>query len=88
MDTSERIHPQAGGHIPFIPETSLIGLNILVVDDEPDARMLLTTLLEQCGAMVQSAASVSEALLAIAQQRPDILISDVGMPDEDGYAHQ
>jgi len=65
---------------------SLEGLRVLVVDDEADARESLTVVLEQCGAVVTAVASVREALGALAHQRPDILVSDIGMPEEDGYS--
>jgi PAS domain S-box-containing protein len=63
----------------------LQGVRILVVDDETDARDLLTFLLEQAGATVTSAASAPEALQLIAQTQPDLLISDIAMPETDGY---
>jgi PAS domain S-box-containing protein len=63
----------------------LRNLAVLVVDDEPDVRELLTFILEQAGAIVTTVASVQEALLAIEQIKVDVLISDIGMPDQDGY---
>lgn len=65
--------------------TSLDGVRVLVVDDEADARSLLTLILEECGAQVQAAASVRQALIAIPQFHPQVLISDIAMPEEDGY---
>ncbi|MBH8553225.1 PAS domain S-box protein [Nostocaceae cyanobacterium CENA357] len=65
---------------------TLRGLRVLVVDDEPDARQLITTVLEQYGAKVMAVASAFEALLALPKFHPDILVSDIGMPQEDGYA--
>ncbi len=59
---------------------------MLVVDDEPDARELLTTVLEQAGATVRAVASAEEAVTAVQSDDPDVLISDIGMPDEDGYS--
>jgi PAS domain S-box-containing protein len=67
---------------------SLEGIWALVVDDEADARELVATLLEQCGADVTAVASAQEALAALSneqQKRPDIVISDVSMPEVDGY---
>jgi signal transduction histidine kinase len=64
---------------------ALEGLRVLVVDDELDTRELLAFVLEQCGAAVTTAASTREALAALAESKPDILLSDIGMPDEDGY---
>ncbi|WP_437513826.1 hybrid sensor histidine kinase/response regulator [Sorangium sp. So ce1099] len=63
----------------------LNGLNVLVVDDEDDTRELLVTMLEQCGARVTAVASTTEALLALKALRPDVLVSDIAMPGEDGY---
>jgi PAS domain S-box-containing protein len=60
-------------------------LQILVVDDEEDMRVLTQTILEQQGAQVILAASAAEALALLDQQIPDLLISDIGMPDMDGY---
>jgi CheY-like chemotaxis protein len=63
----------------------LKGLKLLVVDDEPDARDLVARILGHRGAMVTCAASAAEAITAFQTQVPDVLISDIGMPDEDGY---
>lgn len=63
----------------------LDGLRVLIVDDEADARQWITVVLEESGAEVVAVASVGEALEALAQQRPDVLVSDIGMPGEDGY---
>lgn len=65
--------------------TRVRGLAILVVDDEPDARELLASLLTACGAVVTRAASAKEARARLEESRFDILVSDIGMPDEDGY---
>jgi len=63
----------------------LAGLRILVVDDERDALGWMTVLLEQSGAIVHSALSAEKAFAAIEQFKPNILLSDIGMPEEDGY---
>jgi CheY-like chemotaxis protein len=60
-------------------------LKVLVVDDEEDSRDLVVASLEQCGAIVSSAASAAEALSKLGRDRPDVLISDIGMPEVDGY---
>ncbi|MBW4574005.1 MAG: PAS domain S-box protein [Aphanothece sp. CMT-3BRIN-NPC111] len=70
---------------PSNDSPQLQNLRILVVDDEADARELLTTILEECGAQVATAASASEALDSLEQFKPDVLLSDIGMPNEDGY---
>ena len=64
----------------------LNGLHVLVVDDEPDTCELLRTILEGCGAQVKIAFSASAALEAIEVQAFDVLLCDIGMPDEDGYS--
>jgi PAS domain S-box-containing protein len=66
-------------------QTTLDDLYVLVVDDEQDARELLVTVLEKCGASVLAVETVSRALETIRERRPDILVSDIGMPGEDGY---
>ena len=64
----------------------LDGLRVLVVEDEADTRDLILTVLKQCGAEVRSSASAAEALLAFREWPPDLLISDIGLPGEDGYS--
>ncbi|HIK04975.1 MAG TPA: PAS domain S-box protein [Trichormus sp. M33_DOE_039] len=63
----------------------LNGLRVLVVDDEPDAQKLISTILGQYGAQVMTVSSAPEALDALPQFHPEILISDIGMPQTDGY---
>ncbi len=63
----------------------LAGLQVLVVDDNTDAREFIAFVLEQDGAQVTTAASASAALQILAQSRPDILVSDIGMPEMNGY---
>jgi CheY-like chemotaxis protein len=65
---------------------TLDGVHVLVVDDEQDTLELLGTALGQSGARVTTAGSAAEALLAMARDFPDVLISDIAMPGEDGYA--
>jgi signal transduction histidine kinase/ActR/RegA family two-component response regulator len=64
---------------------SLLGMRLLTVEDEPDARELLKLMLERCGAEVRAAQSVREALREIEEWKPDLMISDIEMPGEDGY---
>ena len=64
----------------------LNGLRVLVVDDEADTCELLQFILEGCGARVKTASSAAAALEAVAEEVFDVLISDIGMPDEDGYS--
>jgi CheY-like chemotaxis protein len=85
-DEGGRVHPAARNTLPnFDLFDRLDGLKILVVDDEPDTRDLLKAGLGQCGAEVTAAASAAEAFEAIEKSAPDLLISDIGMPGEDGY---
>jgi CheY-like chemotaxis protein len=64
----------------------LRGLRCLVVEDDEDSRWLLERLLRDAGAEVTSAASAAEGFDAFMRQRPDVLVSDIGMPIEDGYS--
>jgi PAS domain S-box-containing protein len=86
VDAEERVHPSAryALHAHECPER-LDGMRVLVVDDEPDARELLAEGLGQCGAEVFTASSAREALEALAGSEFDALVSDIGMPGEDGY---
>jgi signal transduction histidine kinase/ActR/RegA family two-component response regulator len=68
------------------PAPRLDDLRILVVDDTDDGRALTTLVLTQAGASVQAVASAREALELLEADRPDALISEIGLPDEDGYA--
>ncbi|MDX2232347.1 MAG: PAS domain S-box protein [Leptolyngbyaceae cyanobacterium bins.349] len=65
--------------------SDLQGIKILVVDDQADAREFVAFLLEQQGAQVMMATSAHEALSVLSQAKPDVLVSDIGMPDMDGY---
>ncbi len=80
---------------PFVPAPlspsaplplSLLGVRVVVVDDQADTREFITTVLEQCQAEVKAVGSVSEALQIITQWKPDVIVSDIGMPQEDGYS--
>lgn len=70
---------------PTTSTADLHNVNILVVDDEADTRDLMLTILEAQGAQVKVVASATEALTILAQWQPDVLISDIGMPEIDGY---
>jgi CheY-like chemotaxis protein len=81
-----RVHPSASNLLPssdYVPR--LDGLKLLVVDDEADTRELLRTTLSECGAQVEVASSVNAAFAVVAAGPPDLIISDIGMPGEDGY---
>ncbi|ALF56004.1 ATPase [Nostoc piscinale CENA21] len=74
-------------HTDVLPASpSLADVRVLVVDDEADTREYISTVLQQCQAQVKTVSSVPEALQMIAQWQPDVLVSDIGMPGEDGYS--
>ena len=77
-----------GGEPPHATRSPslLNGLRVLIVDLEIDTREFLVTALEQYGAKVTTAASVGEAFQLLERLKPDVLVSDIGMPVEDGYA--
>ncbi|QLE51396.1 response regulator [Nostoc sp. C057] len=68
-----------------VASTPLAGLKVLVVDDEADTRNLLSFMFEEYGAIATAVASVDEALAVLEQAKADILISDIGMSEQDGY---
>ena len=83
-------HTTANASAPPPPEQRdtlpvLDGIRVLLVDDEPDAREVMTSALETCGATVVSAASVPEALRILVGTDVDLLLADIAMPGQDGY---
>ena len=83
-----REHPRVPGRTSLGgagEEVSLEGLTLMVVDDERDARELVAHVLGGCGAKVHTVASAAQALELLPRLRPDVLISDIGMPEADGY---
>ncbi|MBD2164134.1 response regulator [Calothrix membranacea FACHB-236] len=86
----EAKHPQTSEKAAIVesissPELPLNNVQLLVVDDDTDTRLFLKAALQQSGAAVRAVSSVNEAMLAIQDYPPEILISDIGMPEEDGY---
>ena len=81
-----RLRAISGAGHANIPATMLKGVKVLVVDDEPDARALVKRLLEDCEATVITAASAAEAMELLLNEPPSVLVSDIGMPEEDGYS--
>jgi len=84
------LNPHPSPETPISSEATpspliLEGLRVLIVDNDTDIHDFLTTVLEQHGARVTAVASVSEAMAALQQLTPDVMISDIGMPEEDGY---
>jgi hypothetical protein len=86
---SSRYSAAPAGNAPSYADSvmpPLDGLRVLVVDDEADARALLRRLLEECRATVRQAESAAAAMEQFRAEVPDVLISDIGMPGEDGYS--
>ncbi|WP_341528090.1 ATP-binding protein [Nostoc sp. UHCC 0302] len=77
--------PENQGNKAIDSALDLSNVTILVVDDDTDTRELTTFVLEQSGAIVTAVSSASEALGVLTQSQPDVLLSDIGMPDVDGY---
>ncbi|HET9226053.1 MAG TPA: ATP-binding protein, partial [Thermoanaerobaculia bacterium] len=80
--------PEARPASPLHPASlpDLHGLRVLVVDDEPDALDVVSTALEEMGAKVDSVPSAADALAALHRSGADVLVADIGMPEEDGYS--
>jgi signal transduction histidine kinase/DNA-binding response OmpR family regulator len=76
---------QQGNGVPPSLSHLLAGMRILVVDDEADSRDLVSAILTRCGSEVRSCESTAEALKTFRAWKPDVLVSDIGMPNEDGY---
>ncbi len=82
-----RRHPEGSLSSQYAPQLpALAGISILVVDDEEDARQLVGKMLSKAGARLRMAGSAAEALESIRDNPPDVLISDIGMPGQDGYS--
>jgi PAS domain S-box-containing protein len=85
-ERTERIHPTAQTQPgELVPLPRLDGIHAFIVDDEPDAREVLERILRDQGAQVTGFASAEALLAALKTSRPTIVVSDVGMPDMDGY---
>jgi signal transduction histidine kinase/CheY-like chemotaxis protein len=86
---ADRAEPVTVGHAAEINGTdnhSLDGLRVLLVDDEPEARQIISTVITRTGAEVRSCESAHEALAKLAEWRPDVILSDIAMPEQDGYS--
>ena len=78
-------HPRVADRLTNILLGRLDRVRVLLVDDEPTANEAVQTLLDSCGAEVRVAGSAAQALLMLDVWKPDVLISDIAMPEEDGY---
>jgi signal transduction histidine kinase/ActR/RegA family two-component response regulator len=81
-----RVHPTADSAGALPSGTRLDGLRVLIVDDDPGVIDLTTAIVAGAGATVRTSRSASEAFVILREWRPDVLVSDIEMPDEDGYA--
>jgi CheY-like chemotaxis protein len=81
-----RRHPIGRDSLATIHLGRLEGIRVLVVDDEPSAREALLVLFQSCGAQARGAGSATEALVVFEGWQPDVLVSDIAMPGEDGYS--
>jgi signal transduction histidine kinase/ActR/RegA family two-component response regulator len=81
----ERVPAIAGSSAVLDDPPTLTGVRVLVVDDDADARDLFTRALEQCDAQVRAVASAGAALTTLERWKPDVLVSDIAMPEESGY---
>jgi CheY-like chemotaxis protein len=84
-EDSERVHPRAAAGAPNIPLGDLKGVHVMAVDDDADALILVAELLEAAGARVSTAASADEALRVMETAPPQVLVTDLGMPQVDGF---
>jgi signal transduction histidine kinase/CheY-like chemotaxis protein len=83
----ERRREAGGDHVvPLDAAPSLAGVRVLVVEDDADSRELAATVLRRCGAEVATVAGAPEGFELLRRQRPDVLLSDIAMPGEDGLA--
>jgi PAS domain S-box-containing protein len=85
QEREARVHPAVGAVPTSAVGPSLRGLRVLVVDDDRDSLDLIHTILVNSGADARGCASASEGLMVLREWRPDVLISDIEMPGEDGY---
>ncbi len=85
---ADRTEPVAVAHCeqPLSEMHSLDGLRVLLVDDEPEARQIISTVITRTGAEVKACKSAHEALAKLLEWKPDVILSDIAMPDEDGYS--
>jgi PAS domain S-box-containing protein len=86
QDTGDRLHPKSPDTtVTAFVAAELAGVKVLVVDDQSDARDLIKRVLEDCDAEVITARTANEALVLVEAHKPDVLLSDIGMPEADGF---
>ena len=85
VERDKDTHAAVEHSLAFDCPPDLAGVKILAVDDEPDARALLSAMFKQCGAEIETCGSAAEAIERLETYTPDVIVSDIGMPGEDGY---
>jgi signal transduction histidine kinase len=85
-ERTESITLAHSGELSALENQSLDGLRVLLVDDEAEAREIISTVMMRTGAEVTACKSASEALAKLLEWKPDVILSDIAMPDEDGYS--
>ena len=85
-DRCEPVAVAQSGEMSVLEFRSLDGLRVLLVDDEPEACEIISTVITRTGAEVTTCKSASEALAKLSEWKPDVILSDIAMPDEDGYS--
>ena len=83
VETPGRSVPE---ELPLTDLERLNGIHVLIEEDDADSRNVLALLLQRLGALVEAVPSAKEAYERLSKRRPDVLVSDIGMPDEDGYS--
>jgi signal transduction histidine kinase/ActR/RegA family two-component response regulator len=83
---ADRAEPVSIPEISTTDNYSLDGLRVLLVDDEPEARQIISTVITRTGAEVKTCESAHEALAKLSEWKPDVILSDIAMPEEDGYS--
>jgi len=78
-------HAPWAAEINDVESTNLSGITVLIVDDDPDARQAVERILKEAGAEVTTVESAAAALALVKRKIPDVLVSDIGMPETDGY---
>jgi CheY-like chemotaxis protein len=89
IEETERVHPtvETAKRLPELDRyPDLTGVRVLVIDDEPDTRALLGTVLQRFGAEVRDAVSAAQGLSDAEKWKPMAIVCDIGMPGEDGYS--
>jgi len=85
-DRTEPITVSHSGEMSALEFRSLDGLRVLLVDDEPEAREIISTVITRTGAEITACTTAREALAKLLEWKPDVILSDIAMPDEDGYS--